>query len=203
MRPENVLKMSWRRFQNILKTFWRCLEDVLKTSWRRLEGVWPRRICWSWWRRLQDVFWRRMSKANIFVLIKTSWRRLHQDECLLGLFSLIGWVLSVKDNQGMDMRLVKVSSGWIVLILQKFCCKHVYIFLTSFSKQGNKLYFQSTMKVILTMEKYEKWLFLYFTLERQRKLWRRRLSLPLTCQWVNVSIVRFIFVPSLLNKSKG
>ena len=53
--------MSWRRFLNILKT-----------SWRRLEDVWPRRICWPWWRRLEDVFWRRMSKANIFVLIKTS-----------------------------------------------------------------------------------------------------------------------------------
>ena len=28
------------------------------------------------WRRREDVFWRRMSKANIFILIKTSWRRL-------------------------------------------------------------------------------------------------------------------------------
>ena len=164
-----------------MKTSWRYLEDVFKTSWRRFEDVLR-----TSWKRLEDVL-----------------KAYDQDECLLGLFSLIGWVLSVKDNQGMDMRLVKVSSGWIVLILQKFCCKHVYIFLTSFSKQGNKLYFQSTMKVILTMEKYEKWLFLYFTLERQRKLWRRRLSLPLTCQWVIVSIVRFIFVPSLLNKSKG
>ena len=31
---------------------------------------------WSWPRRLEDVFWRRKARANIFVLIKTSWRRL-------------------------------------------------------------------------------------------------------------------------------
>ena len=28
------------------------------------------------WRRLEDVFWRRKAKANIFILIKMSWRRL-------------------------------------------------------------------------------------------------------------------------------
>ena len=107
---QDVLKMSWRRF---CKTSWRCLEDVfarrledvLKTSWRRLEDVWPRRIYWFWPRRLEDVFWRRKAKANIFVLIKTSWRRLqdvfwrwrrktssrrlHQDECLLGIIQSI------------------------------------------------------------------------------------------------------------------
>ena len=58
---QDVLKMSWRQF--------------CKTSWRRLEDVWPRRIYWSWSRRIKDVFWRRMSKANMFVLIITSWRR--------------------------------------------------------------------------------------------------------------------------------
>ena len=120
VRLENVLKIS---LQDVLKMSWRHLEDVFKTSWRRLEDTWKR----SWrrfedvlkmsWRRLedalktysqdkyigldQDVLWRRKAKANIFVLIKTSWRRLedvfwrrrrkassrrlHQDECLLGL----------------------------------------------------------------------------------------------------------------------
>ena len=97
---QDVLKTSWRRLQNVLNKSWRCLEDVLKmswrrfckTSWRRLEDVWPRRIYWSWPRRLedvlktygqdeyigldQDVFWRRKAKANIFILIKKSWRRL-------------------------------------------------------------------------------------------------------------------------------
>ena len=70
---ENVLKIS---LQDVLKMSWRHLEDVFKTSWRRLEDIWPRRIYWSWPRRLEDVFWRRKAKANIFVLIKTSWRRL-------------------------------------------------------------------------------------------------------------------------------
>ena len=81
---EDVLKTSYRcledLFADVLKTFWRLVEDVsrcffarrLKTSRRRLEDAWPRRMYWSWSRRLEDVFWRRMTKANIFVLIKTS-----------------------------------------------------------------------------------------------------------------------------------
>ena len=84
VRLQNVLKMSSRRIcktsrrclEEVLKTSWRRLENVLKTSWRRLEDVWPRRIYWSWPRRLEDVFWRRMINKNIFVFIKTSWRRL-------------------------------------------------------------------------------------------------------------------------------
>ena len=123
---EDVFKTFWRRLedvfntllQDVLKTSWRCLEDVLKMflqdvlkkSWkcledvlaRHLEDVQPRQICCSWPRRLGDIFWRRMTKANIFVLIKTSWRcledvfwrrrrktslrRLHRDECLLRYF---------------------------------------------------------------------------------------------------------------------
>ena len=82
-RLEDVLKMFWRRLG---KTSWRRLKDVLKTSWRRLEDIWPRQLYRSWSRCLQDIFWRRMSKANIFVLMKTSSRRLHQDKCLLGIF---------------------------------------------------------------------------------------------------------------------
>ena len=61
--------MSWRRLHNVLKSSWICLEDDFA---RHLEDVWPRRIYWSWPRRLEDVFWRRMTKANIFVVIKTS-----------------------------------------------------------------------------------------------------------------------------------
>ena len=81
-RLEDVLKMSWRRFsrrlEDVLKTSWRCLEDVFAI---RLEDVLKK----SWsifvliktsWRRLEEVFWRRRQK--------TSSRRLHQDECLLG-----------------------------------------------------------------------------------------------------------------------
>ena len=104
-RLEDILKRSWRRFcktsddgakmswKCLGKTSWRCLEDVFA---RRLEDVlkiygqdeyigldqnvlktsskdvWLRQIYSSWSRRLEDVFWRRR------------WRRLHQDECLVG-----------------------------------------------------------------------------------------------------------------------
>ena len=110
IRLQNVLRMSSRR---ICETSWRCLgkmswkrlddvfarrlENVLKTSCRCLEDVWIRRIYWSWPRHLEDVFWRRMINKNIFVFIKMSWRRkrktslrrLHQDECLLGVNTII------------------------------------------------------------------------------------------------------------------
>ena len=59
--------MSWKRLEDVLKTSWKRLEDDLKT-YDQDEYV-----------RLDEdvfVFWRRMSKANILVLIKTSWRRL-------------------------------------------------------------------------------------------------------------------------------
>ena len=74
-----VFKTSWRCLQDV---FARRLEDVLKTFWRRLEHVLK-----TSWKRLEDVFWRRMSNKNIFVFIKKSWRRFHQDECLLGIFN--------------------------------------------------------------------------------------------------------------------
>ena len=90
---QDVLKISWRRIQNVLKTSWRYLEevfarrleDVLKTSWQDvLKTSWTRRmtktnilvLAKTSWKRLKDVFWRRMTKANIFILIKTSWRHL-------------------------------------------------------------------------------------------------------------------------------
>ena len=98
---EDVLKTSWR---HLGKTSWRRLEDVLKTSWRRIEDVRPRRIYWSWPRRLEDVLktssedvrlrrryssWRRLLKTKTKDVFwrrrrKTSSRRLHQHECLLG-----------------------------------------------------------------------------------------------------------------------
>ena len=75
-RLENILA---RGLEDILKTSWRRLEDVwrrlCKTSCRCLEDVWSRRIYWSWPRSLEDFFWRRMTKANVFALTKTSWRR--------------------------------------------------------------------------------------------------------------------------------
>ena len=105
-----VLKTSWRCledvFQDVLKTFWRRLEDVLKTFlqdvlkaswqdvlktfWKRLEDVFKMYSRDEYIGLDQDVFWRRKAEVNIFILTKTSWRRLHQDECLLG---YIQWIL--------------------------------------------------------------------------------------------------------------
>ena len=69
--------MSWRRLEDVFKTF---LQDVLKTSWRDFKDVlktsWKRMTRTSILVLIQDVFWRRVSKANIFVLMKTPWRCL-------------------------------------------------------------------------------------------------------------------------------
>ena len=107
VRFEDILKTSWRRYG---KTSWRSLKDILKTSWKVLktydqdkyirlnqdvlseyvrldqdvlktssEDVLPRRIFSSRSRdleRLEGVFWIQRQK--------TSSRRLHQEECLLG-----------------------------------------------------------------------------------------------------------------------
>ena len=77
---QDVLKTSWKRLENVLKTYGQdeyigLDQDVWKTSWRRLLKM----NDWGEYIRLdQDVFWRRRRK--------TSSRRLHQDECLLGMF---------------------------------------------------------------------------------------------------------------------
>ena len=68
---QNVIKKSSRRVEDVLKTF---LQDVLKMSLRRLQN-----ICQDEYIHLdQDVlklYWRHMTEANIFVLIKTSWKQ--------------------------------------------------------------------------------------------------------------------------------
>ena len=58
------------------------------TSWKRLEDVWLKRIYSSWSRRLEDVFWRWRRKS--------SWRRLHHEECLLGPFIQSSKSISLK-----------------------------------------------------------------------------------------------------------
>ena len=110
-RLQNVLNKSWRCLEDVLKTSWRRLEDVLKTSWKRLEDVLKtydqdeyigldQDVLKTSWRRLlktyelgeyirldQDVSktsWRRPLKTKTKDVFKTSSRRLHQDECLLG-----------------------------------------------------------------------------------------------------------------------
>ena len=114
---EDVLKTSWsfledilgRRLEDVLKTSWRCLKDVLKTPWRRMaktkllvltkassEDVWLRRIYSYLSRRLEDVFWRWRRK--------TSSRRLHQDECLLGTYFVKGGRISVLSLNEIDVK---------------------------------------------------------------------------------------------------
>ena len=94
---EDVLKTSWRHPQNVLKMSWRCLkddfaklledvfarllEDVLKTFLqdvlaRRIEDVLKTYDQDEYIGLDHDTFWICMTKANIFVLIKRSWRRL-------------------------------------------------------------------------------------------------------------------------------
>ena len=87
---KDVLRTFWRRLQYVLarqrqrrqrqNTSLRRLQYVFKMSSRRLEYVlktcWKSLILKKFWKHVEDVFWRRMAKANIFVLIKMSWRCL-------------------------------------------------------------------------------------------------------------------------------
>ena len=129
---EDVLKMSWRRLEDI---FARRLENVLKTPWRRMTKTNILVLIKTSWRRFEDVFWRRMCKVNIFVLIKTSWRRLlktktkdvfktssrrlHQDECLLGHLR----VAASEANKQLDWN---HTSAWV------FSCKFAACFQNTF-----------------------------------------------------------------------
>ena len=93
-------KTSWRRLQDILKTF---LQDVWKTSWRRFEDILARRLEDALKTSSEDVYgkyiwldenvlktsWRHPLKTKTKDVFKTSWRRLHQDECLLGSFLFV------------------------------------------------------------------------------------------------------------------
>ena len=67
---EDVLKTF---LQDISKTSSRRFEIVLKTSWRPMTQRKIFALIKTSWRSLEDVFWRRITKPNIFVLIK--WRR--------------------------------------------------------------------------------------------------------------------------------
>ena len=76
-----VLKKSWRYFS---KTSRRCLEDVLARCLedvlaRCLEGAFTTSLV------LIKTSWRRLLKTKKKDVFNTSLRRLHQDECLLGL----------------------------------------------------------------------------------------------------------------------
>ena len=90
---QDILKMYWRRF---CKTSWRGLEDVLKTSWQNvlktsskgLEDVLKTYDQDEYIGLDQDVL--KTSFEDVRVRpICSSWRRLHQDQCLLGVLSVV------------------------------------------------------------------------------------------------------------------
>ena len=78
MHLENVFKTSWTCLGG---TFGRLLEDVLKTIWRRMAETNILILMKTSGRSLEDVFWRRR--------LKTSSRRLHEDEYLLVCYCFI------------------------------------------------------------------------------------------------------------------
>ena len=72
---QNVLKMSWRRLEDVLKMSWRPLQNVLATSRKCHKDVFARRLQGKTKTNILVLIkasWRRMSKENIFVLMKTS-----------------------------------------------------------------------------------------------------------------------------------
>ena len=98
-RLEDLLKMSWSRLENVLKMPWRRFR---KTSWRRFEDVLARRLEYvlktfgEYIRLDQDVLktsWIRLLKTKMKDVFKKPSRRLHQDKCLLGIFSPETWFL--------------------------------------------------------------------------------------------------------------
>ena len=107
---EDVFKTSWKRLEDALKRPWRRFEDVLKTSSKRLEDVLK-----TSWKRLEDVLKTYSQDEYIGLdqdVLKTSSededeRRLHQDECLLGSYSITLHVTfnnSIKANERKHLR---------------------------------------------------------------------------------------------------
>ena len=70
---QDVSKKSWKSLEDVLA---RRLEDIFRTSWKRVEDVLKTYGLDEYIGLDQDVFWSRMTKVNIFVLIKTSPRCL-------------------------------------------------------------------------------------------------------------------------------
>ena len=99
-RLKDVLKTSGRRLQNVLKMLLqdvlkkssKRLEDVLKTSWKRLEDVFEKYGQDEYTGLDRDVLktsWKRFLKTKTKDVFKTSSRRLHRGECLLGYYLII------------------------------------------------------------------------------------------------------------------
>ena len=86
----DVSKMTSRLQEDVLKTSRRQLKSVLKMPWRCVTKAKIFVLIKTSWRQLEDVFWRYCSWTRRFQdVLKTlsqdeDERRLHQDECLLG-----------------------------------------------------------------------------------------------------------------------
>ena len=109
-------KMSWTCLEVVLKMSWSCLEDVLKLSWKRLKTYDQDEYIVLH----QDVFWRRMNKANIFVLIKTSWKRLKD----------VFWRQRQKtSSRRLQEVFIKVNICWVVCSTRFHLCYYVFVLL--------------------------------------------------------------------------
>ena len=115
---QGVLKMSWRRLDDVLKTPWRRIEDVLKTFWRCLDDVLKTYGQDEYIVLDQDVFWRGKAKANIFVLIKTSWRRLED--------VFWRWRRKTSSKRLQDV-FIKANVCWDITLLALSVCVLFYI----------------------------------------------------------------------------
>ena len=88
---QDVFSVTLFVFQDLFKTSSRRLQDVFKTYLqyvflKRLQGVFKtssRRVCKTSCNYIFKTSSRRLGRQTN-VTLKTSWRRLHQDECLLG-----------------------------------------------------------------------------------------------------------------------
>ena len=163
---QDVLKMSWRRFcktswrrlENVLKTSW---QDVLKTSWKRLEDVLKTYSQDEYIGLNQDVFWSRMTKANIFVLIKTS----SEDE----------------DERRLQDVFIKTNVCWVcsneffnwrrASILQKFISKNASLF-KKILKNSNLHGYHSSSLVLFSIicNFFTKYVIKIFTIRQYRLL---------------------------------
>ena len=137
--------------QDVSKTSWRRFEDILA---RRLEDLWPRPLYWSWSRRLVDFFWRRMCKVNIFVFIKTSWRRLLKTKTKdVFIKTNVCWVIT---HETFASSLIKVTlfRVFVCVIACVFCIFFAFAVFSSMSLFQNlhaKVNYKNTYSVCWTM----------------------------------------------------
>ena len=121
--------MFWRDLEDVLKTFWGRLREVLNTFWRHLGKM--------SWRRLENVLktssedvrlrrryssWRRLLKTKMKDIFKRSSRRLHQDECLLGIWDIsiiLAYFESLPANSEVTLKYLTEKLSVLLFILSE------------------------------------------------------------------------------------